>query len=86
MLIGYYLIVNLVTFLVWGFDKFRAQTQQWRVPERVLFTLMVIGGAFGAVIGMQVFHHKTRKNVFWVVGILGCIIHAAIIVKFTLNQ
>jgi len=82
MLIGYYLIINFVTFLVWGFDKFRAKTQQWRVPERVLFTLMMVGGAFGAMIGMQVFHHKTRKKLFWVIGLLGCIIHAALLVKF----
>jgi len=83
MLIRYYLAINLITFLVWGFDKWRAQNQQWRVSERILFSLIIIGGAFGALVGMQIFRHKTKKTRFWVIGILAGIIHIAIIFYFS---
>lgn len=83
MLIRYYLAINLITFLVWGFDKWRAQNQQWRVSERILFSLIIIGGAFGALVGMQIFRHKTKKIRFWVIGILAGIIHIAIIFYFS---
>ena len=83
MLIRYYLVINLITFLVWGFDKWRAQNQQWRVSERILFSLIIIGGAFGALGGMQIFRHKTRKNMFWIIGILAAVIHTAILIYFS---
>ena len=83
MLFRYYLVINLITFLVWGFDKWRAQNQQWRVSERILFSLIIIGGAFGALGGMQIFRHKTRKTRFWVIGILAAVIHIAIFIYFS---
>lgn len=83
MLFRYYLVINLITFLVWGFDKWRAQNQQWRVSERILFSLIIIGGAVGALFGMQIFRHKTRKNRFWVIGILSAVIHIAIFFYFS---
>jgi uncharacterized membrane protein YsdA (DUF1294 family) len=80
MTVGYYyLLLNLLTFLIWGFDKWRAQHQRWRVSERVLFSLILIGGGLGALLGMQVFRHKTRKTRFWVAAVLGCILHGALI-------
>jgi len=78
-MLTYYLVLTGITFLVWGYDKYRAAMNQWRVPERVLFTLIFIGGAFGALAGMLVFRHKTRKTYFWVAVIAACVIHAAIL-------
>ena len=83
MLIRYYLVINLITFLVWGFDKWRAQNQKWRVSERILFSLIIIGGAIGALAGMQIFRHKTRKTRFWVIGILAALLHIAIYIYFS---
>ncbi len=83
MLIRYYLVINLITFLVWGFDKWRAQNQQWRVSERILFSLIILGGAIGALVGMKIFRHKTRKTMFWVIGILSAVIHIAIFFYFS---
>jgi len=83
MLFRYYLVINLITFLVWGFDKWRAQNQQWRVSERILFSLIILGGAIGALVGMKIFRHKTRKTMFWVIGILSAVIHIAIFFYFS---
>ncbi len=76
---GYlYLALGAVTFALWGIDKFRAQTQRWRISERTLLGLALAGGAFGALAGMLLFHHKTRKAYFWLWVGLGCLVHAAL--------
>ncbi|HQN05531.1 MAG TPA: DUF1294 domain-containing protein [Anaerolineaceae bacterium] len=71
----YYLIINLVTLLVWEADKRRAVRQQWRVPEKWLFFLALMGGAAGALAGMILFRHKIRKPLFWLTGILFLAVH-----------
>ena len=55
----YVIIVNVVTFFIYGLDKSRAKAGQWRIPEAQLIFLAVIGGSVGALAGMKVFHHKT---------------------------
>lgn len=82
----FYTVLTLVTFLVWGFDKYRAKMNRWRVPERALITLAFGGGAFGALTGMYLFHHKTRKTHFWILIGLACVIHAGIIIWLISNQ
>lgn len=74
-LIFFYLFVSTITFLVWGFDKYRAKTHQWRVPERWLFSLILLGGSFGALAGMVTFHHKTRKPSFKIVVGVSMLVH-----------
>lgn len=58
------IIINVITFLVYGEDKRRARKNKWRIPEKTLLLLALLGGAPGALAGMQVFRHKTRKNLF----------------------
>lgn len=60
----YLIIINIITFALYGMDKWRAMTRQWRISEKKLIGLAVIGGSAGAMIGMTVFHHKTRKWYF----------------------
>ena len=61
----YYLIaINIVTFLVYGVDKFKAKKGKWRIPEATLLLLAVIGGSVGAWLGMKVWHHKTLHKKF----------------------
>ena len=61
----YYLAaINLVTFLVYGIDKLRAKRGAWRVSEKTLFVLPLLGGSVGAIAGMRVFHHKTKHWYF----------------------
>ena len=65
-------VMGGITFLFWGFDKYRARTHQWRVPERWLFALTLAGGSLGALAGMVFFRHKIRKTYFWIL-VLGSI-------------
>ncbi len=61
----YYLVaVNVVTFLVYGIDKFKAKRGKWRISEFTLLILAVIGGSIGAWLGMKVWHHKTMHKKF----------------------
>ncbi|MDO4811665.1 MAG: DUF1294 domain-containing protein [Eubacteriales bacterium] len=66
LLLIYLILINLITFLTFGADKRRAKRDQWRIRERTLFLLAVIGGSVGALLGMYVFHHKTRHWYFCV--------------------
>jgi uncharacterized membrane protein YsdA (DUF1294 family) len=60
----YLAVINVVTFIVYGIDKWKAQHNRWRISESSLLTLAAIGGSVGAWIGMQTFHHKTLHNKF----------------------
>ena len=69
ILLCWLLLINLVTFLVFGLDKWKAKRKVKResvrrVPERTLFLLSAIGGSVGALLGMRVFHHKTLHRSF----------------------
>ncbi len=79
MLAYYYISINIITFVIWGVDKYRAIQQQWRISERMLFALVIFGGCFGALAGMSLFRHKTRKLRFWILGIACSVIHAMFI-------
>ena len=57
-------VINLLTFIVYGADKRRARKGKWRVPEKTLFLLPLLGGSIGARLGMRVFHHKTKHWYF----------------------
>jgi uncharacterized membrane protein YsdA (DUF1294 family) len=56
--------ISVVAFLTYGYDKLIAGTEHMRVPERVLLLLAFVGGTPGALVGMQVFRHKTAKQTF----------------------
>ncbi len=61
----YYLIgINIVTFLVYGIDKWQAKQGNWRISEATLLILAIIGGSIGALLGMKVWHHKTMHKKF----------------------
>lgn len=69
LLACYLLVMNLVAFLVFGLDKWKAKRKVKneavrRVPERVLFLLALLGGSVGALLGMKAFHHKTLHKTF----------------------
>ena len=64
VLLIYLAVINLLTFIVYGADKCRARKGKWRVPEKTLFLLPLLGGSIGALLGMRVFHHKTKHWYF----------------------
>ena len=67
ILFGYILVMSIVAFCVCGADKFAAQRQKSRVPEKVLFLLSALGGSVGMYLGMFTFRHKT-KHWYFVIG------------------
>ena len=60
----YLLLINLITLVVYGVDKHRAQKGKWRISEKTLFLLPLIGGSVGAIAGMYLFRHKTKHWYF----------------------
>ena len=60
----YLLCINIIAFCAMGSDKQRARRGRWRIPERILFLLAVLGGSLGSIAGMQIFRHKTRHWYF----------------------
>lgn len=73
VLLSWLIAITLVTFLAYGYDKAIAGSKWTRVPEKVLLALTFAGGTIGALVGMQLFHHKTAKAgfrlKFWLVAI-----------------
>ena len=63
---GYILLLNLVTFVVYGIDKYKARKGKWRTSEHTLLTLALFGGSIGAWLAMKAFHHKTMHKKFYI--------------------
>ena len=63
-LLYYLIVINVVTFLVYGIDKWKAKQGSWRISEDTLLTLAVIGGSIGALLGIKIWHHKTMHKKF----------------------
>ena len=63
-IICYLLAVNIVTFLLYGIDKYKAKKGKWRISEATLLMMAAIGGSIGAWAGMRLWHHKTMHKKF----------------------
>lgn len=53
-------LVNLMGFVLMGVDKHRARNGRWRIAEKTLWTVALLGGALGTLLGMRHFRHKTK--------------------------
>ena len=62
----YLILINFITFFMYGIDKRKAIKGHWRIAENILLGMTLAGGSVGALIGMYIFHHKTRKIKFYV--------------------
>ena len=60
----YFLVMNIITFLLMGYDKREAKVNQWRISEKALFLFCLFGGSIGGICGMYAFRHKTQKWYF----------------------
>ena len=65
-LILYLIIINVITFVIFGVDKYKAIRQEWRIRESTLLGLALIGGSIGGWLAMYIFHHKIKKVKFFV--------------------
>ena len=62
--IGYLLLLNGIAFVLFGIDKLKARKGSWRIPERSLLVVALLGGSIGAWLGIKVWHHKTLHKKF----------------------
>ena len=63
-ILSYLVVINVVTFFIYGIDKWKAIHDKWRISETSLLVWAIIGGSIGAWIGMDVWHHKTNHKKF----------------------
>lgn len=67
------IILNFINFILYGIDKFKAKHDMWRISEKTLLTLSIMAG-FGGLIGMKIFHHKTREKKFYIANFIGILV------------
>lgn len=64
LLFVYLAAINLISFAMYGIDKYKAKKAKWRIPESTLLLVAAIGGSVGAWMGMKIWHHKTLHKKF----------------------
>lgn len=85
ILLIYLAVVNILTFIVFGVDKMNAKFNRQRVRIVTLLGLAFIGGSVGALIGMYVFHHKTKKAYF-TVGVPLILLMQVVVLFYVMNM
>ncbi len=76
------IIWNILVFFVYGLDKMLAKMESYRISEKTLLTMTFILGGIGAVFGMEVFRHKTKKPKFKISAYLSFLITSGVIYYF----
>lgn len=82
MLIYYFIGINILTFLLFLIDKFKAVNGLWRIKESTLLFFTIIGGSIGALLGMYLVKHKKNKSIFNIVTFFSLIGHLFLIYKY----
>lgn len=77
------MVCNLIGFIIMGIDKRKAITQKWRIQEKTLFLVALLGGSLGGILGMKLFRHKT-KHMKFVLGFPSIFIIQALILTYFL--
>jgi len=66
IVIAVLLLVNIITFVIYAIDKYKAKHNKWRVSEATLLIMAAIGGSIGALLAMQLLRHKTQHPQFYI--------------------
>ena len=82
-IICYLCVINIIGFVMMGLDKWKAKHKKWRIAEKTLFLVGIIGGSPGCWLGMYAFRHKTKHGKFVVGMPVIFIIQAAVILFLT---
>lgn len=80
-IIIYLSAMSLLTFILFGADKHKARAHKWRIPEKTLLGLSLLGGFTGGFLGMEFFRHITKHWYFYMVMIISLALWAFIIYK-----
>lgn len=75
----YFVFINILTFSLYGADKWKAKKGSWRISESTLLLLAFLGGSIGALLAMKVFRHKTRHKNFTIAVPAICILHISLL-------
>lgn len=78
---GFLIIISIIGFILMGIDKNRAVRRQWRIPERTLLMIALIGGGLGSFLGMYTFRHKTKHIRFLIIVPLSAILYLILLLK-----
>lgn len=79
-LLLYLAIINIISFAMYGIDKAKAKMDRWRIPEATLLAVSFIGGSLGAILGMELFRHKTKHLKFKILNPLFLLLHIAVFI------
>ena len=83
VILFYFLFINILAFLIYGYDKFIAsKTKARRISENELHTFAIIGGFLGATLAMALFHHKTSKRSFLLIHVIILLVWIAAIIYY----
>ncbi|MFD2761790.1 DUF1294 domain-containing protein [Lentibacillus juripiscarius] len=86
-LVLFYLIgINAITFMLMALDKHKAKKHVYRIPERTIWTLAILGGAVGVFLGMRQFRHKTKHRSFTIGVPILILLQAAIFLRFLFSR
>ncbi|WP_294099286.1 DUF1294 domain-containing protein [uncultured Ruminococcus sp.] len=80
-IIIYLAAMSVVTFILFGADKHKAKAHKWRIPEKTLLGLSLLGGFSGGFLGMEFFRHKTKHWYFYSVMIVSLVLWLGVIYK-----
>lgn len=74
------IIWNIIVFAIYGIDKRKSIKGKWRIKEATLIILAFIMGGLGALLGMSVFHHKTKKLKFKILVPLALVLNVLVVI------
>lgn len=77
---AYLIIINILSFVLYGIDKLKAVKKKERISEKTLILIGILGGSIGSLIGMNIFRHKTKKLKFIISLPLILIIHIIVVI------
>ncbi len=82
---SYYLLMSLLGFVAMLIDKRKSVKGKWRISEKSLMIISLLGGALGVIVGMILFRHKIRKPLFYIGVPLVYLIHRALVMPFLIQ-
>lgn len=86
LILIYLIIMNLMGFASMGIDKSKAKRGAWRIPEKTLFLIAILGGSIGSILGMNKFRHKTKHKTFTIGMPVILIVQVIVIVYLTVGR
>jgi uncharacterized membrane protein YsdA (DUF1294 family) len=82
IIVTIFILLNIFSFGLYAYDKFAAKSGRWRISEKTLLTLSILGGCFGGTLAMYLLRHKTRHTSFLLVNWIADGVYLVILLAF----